>query len=62
MKVISVPQYDNLTMDTIMEFGLSYRIVADSLPITREIRKMPRSYICNVIYTRVGDDFAKWVK
>lgn len=49
-----MPQYENLTMDTILDFGMSYAIVVDSLPIMREIRKMPRSYICNVIYTRVG--------
>ena len=27
----------------------------------KEIRKMPRQYICNVIYTLVGEPFAKWV-
>jgi len=27
----------------------------------REIRKMPRAYICNVIYTLVGETFKKWV-
>ena len=27
----------------------------------KEIRKMPRQYICNVIYTLVGVPFSKWV-
>ena len=57
MKVISVPQYDNLTMELILDFGMGYRDVVDSLPLVRETRKMPRSYVCNVIYTRVGADF-----
>ena len=27
----------------------------------REIRKMPRAYVGNVIYTRVGKPFKEWV-
>ena len=49
-------------MDNILDFGLSYADVVDSLPVLREIRKMPRAYVCNVIYTRVGKDFRKWVQ
>ena len=62
MKFIAVPQYENLTIDTILEYGLSHRSVVDTLPAVREIKKMPRGYICNVIYTLVGDDFGAWVK
>ena len=56
-----MPQYENLTLDLILDFGLSHKAVEDCLPIMREIRKMPRQYICNVIYTKVGDPFSKWV-
>ena len=48
-------------MDDILDFGLGFREVVDSLPISREIRKMPRSYVCNVIYSRVGTPFKDWV-
>lgn len=51
-----------MTMDRILDFGLAYSDVVDSLPVLREIRKMPRAYVCNVIYTRVGKEFANWVK
>ena len=61
VKVIAVPQFEGLTLDEILEFGLSFREVVDALPIMKEIRKMPRSYICNVIYTLVGEPFQKWV-
>ena len=61
VKVIAVPQYDELTLDEILDFGLSYKVVEDALPIIREIRKMPREYICNVIYTLVGEDFKEWM-
>lgn len=57
-----MPQYENLTLDIILDFGMSFAIVADSLPIMREIRKMPRGYICNVIYTRIGEQFSNFVK
>lgn len=56
-----MPQYDELTLDEILDFGLSYKVVEDALPIIREIRKMPREYICNVIYTLVGEDFKEWM-
>ena len=56
-----MPQYDELTLDEILDFGLSYKLVEDALPIIREIRKMPREYICNVIYTLVGDEFKEWM-
>jgi hypothetical protein len=61
VKIIYVPQYESLKLDLILEFALAHQIVVDSLPVPREIRKMPRAYICNVIYTRLGDDFQEWV-
>ena len=27
----------------------------------KEIEKLPRSYVANVAYTVIGDDFKKWV-
>ena len=45
MKFIAVPQYENLTIDTILEYGLSHRSVVDTLPAVREIKKMPRAWI-----------------
>ena len=48
-------------MDTILDYGLGYQVVVNALPIIRETRKMPRSYVCNVIYTLVGAPFKDWV-
>ena len=61
VKVISVPQYEELTMDTILDFGRAYVVVENALPVIRETRKMPRAYVCNVIYTLVGAPFKDWV-
>ena len=44
-------------MDHILDFGMAYREVVDALPIAREIRKMARQYVCNVIYTLIGTPF-----
>ena len=60
--MISIPHYENFTLDIILDYGLAYAEVVDSLPVLREIRKMPRAYVCNVIYTRVGKDFKTWVQ
>ena len=63
VKVIQLPSYEGLTIDDFLEFAAE----ADNgkalkaLPEKRkEIMKMPRSYIANVIYTIIGDPFQKW--
>jgi hypothetical protein len=61
VKIIFVPQYESLKVEAILEFAMTFQIVVDSLPPIREIYKMPRSYVCNVIYTRLGDEFQGWV-
>ena len=48
-------------MDHILDFGLSFQAVVNALPVIREIRKMPRAYVCNVIYTLIGVPFKEWV-
>ena len=32
------------------------------LPCEKEIIKLPKQYLTNVIYTIVGQDFANWVR
>ena len=40
-----------------------YPEVMRALPVVmKEIRKLPRNYIANVIYTIVGDKFNEWVQ
>jgi hypothetical protein len=61
VKVIYVPQYESLKLEAILEFSMTHKVVVDSLPPIREIWKMPRTYVCNVIFTRLRDVFQKWV-
>jgi hypothetical protein len=63
VKTIQVPHFEGLTIDHILECGKSCTRIAKALPIEqREIEKLPRAYICNVIYTLVGEKFKDWVE
>ena len=57
-----MPHYETLTLDLILDFGLAHAAVVNALPIVRECRKMPRQYLCDLIYTLCGEPFKKWVK
>ena len=36
--------------------------ILDRLPCEKEIKKLPKQYLINIIYTIVGQQFAEWVK
>ena len=62
VKQINVPYFEGLKIESFLEFASSYPQVMKALPILeRERLLLPRSYIANVIYTIVGEDFKKWV-
>ena len=42
VKVLMVPHYETLSLDNILEWGLSKIDVVRALPNMREARKMPR--------------------
>ena len=64
VKMIQLPSYDGLTIEDFLEFaedaegGKALRALPES---KKELMKMPRSYIANVIYTIVGEDFRDWI-
>jgi hypothetical protein len=62
VKIIFVPQYEHLSLDDVIEFASDFDLVKDYFPVGREMRKMPRQYICNMVYTILGEQFMKWVK
>jgi len=62
VKHIMVPQYEGLSIAHLLKFGNNFDSVKNSLPeVEKETLKFPRQYIANVIHTRVGQGFAKWV-
>ena len=62
VRVFQVPHYEGLTMADLLGFANRYELVMRALPSEpREITKLHRAYVANVIYTVVGDDFREWV-
>ena len=46
-----MPQYEELKLEKVLEYALANKQVEAALPPVREIRKLPRAYVCNVIHT-----------
>ena len=62
MRHLGVPQFEGLSTKDILNWAKSYPEVALALPIEqREVEKLYRQYIINVVYTLVGSPFKKWV-
>ena len=61
IKHIDIPQYEGLSISNLMEYAREHQEVMHALPIEREIKKLSRQYIANVIFTLVGSDFQHWV-
>ena len=62
VKVIQVPYFEGLTMQTMLQYASAHPKVLKCLPsLEREINKLPRGYVANIIYTIVGDEFKQWV-
>ena len=61
VKVIIIPQYDGLQVERMLEFAEDHPQVFEFLPIKKEVKKLSRAYIGNVIYTVIGERFNEWV-
>ena len=58
---LNVPQYDGLNVDKMLEFGNNYQNLFKFLPDPVEIKKCPKQWLINVIFTIVKTPFADWV-
>ncbi len=62
IKTINVPHLEGLTTDTMLYHARNLPGVMNAFPFEpREVEKLPRAYISNVIYTIVGPPFKAWV-
>ena len=62
-KHISVPHYEKLTLETIKEFCQQHPNEIDQyLPDGRELHKISREWICNIIASVLGATFTDWVR
>ena len=58
VQIISIPQFEGLSIEKMLEFASPYPDVAKALPSEeREVMKLHRQYISNVIFTLVGEPF-----
>ena len=63
IKNIGVPQYEGLSTADILDYSKDYPTVAEALPSEpREVDKLHRQYVINVVYTLVGDPFRLWME
>ena len=62
IKHLQVPQYEGLQIKHLLEQAKMSQEILDRLPCEKEIKKLPKQYIINIIYTIVGQQFAEWVK
>ena len=61
VKIISVPQFEGLSIREIFDFTINTAEVQICLPPSKEILKLSRAYLSNVIYTIMGEPFQQWV-
>ena len=62
MRNINVPYFKGLSIESMLEFAKGYPEALMALPpVQREIDRLPREYVANVIYIVVGEPFKKWV-
>ena len=59
---LTVPQYEGLTLDDILEKWKGHQTLMQYLPIEREIIKLPKQFVINVCYKIIGHPFDVWVK
>ena len=61
VKHLSIPHFQGLAVKDMLLYARNYNEVMNSLPIDKEIHKLTRQYVANVIYTIKGDHFSQWV-
>ena len=57
---IHLPQFEGLTMEDLMGYARQFPEVMIRLPPEKEIEKLPRDYVGDVIVSIIGDPFVKW--
>ena len=56
-----MPYYEGLSIEKILAFGKKFPQVVNYLPEERDIHRLPRAFIVNIINTIVKEPFRDWV-
>ena len=58
---VHVPAYENLSLEQIFSHMAGHENVFQYLPDGKEMRKLPKQWIVNIIATIAGESFISWV-
>ena len=61
-RVCFVPQYEDLTIELILQEARKDPRMGQYLPDDRDHHMLPRAYLCNLAYSVVGRPFLDWVE
>ena len=62
IRLQNVPNFEGLAIKDMLEFAKLHPVALEALPLEkRELEKLPRWYIANIIRTQVGLAFKNWV-
>lgn len=56
-----MPHFEGLSKDDILKWAEKFPEVFEYLPPEEERMRLPREYLIDLVYTIVGEPFAKWV-
>ena len=59
---VQVPAYENLSMKEIFAYMQENQGILQFMPDGKELRKVPKAWVCNVVGTVIGMPFVDWVK
>ena len=62
VKYLYAPQYENLSIERILEQARKNPVINDYLPEDRDMHKVPRQWLLNLAFTLLGEPFRAWVK
>ena len=62
VKHMAVPQYESLSVKEIIKYVSVNPISKYYLPVQQEYEKLPKQWLCNVIYSTDELNFSSWVK
>ena len=58
---MAVPRYKGLKIDAILQKMSEHPGMMDYLPDPQDVHKLPRQFLCNVAYTKIGKTFSDFV-
>ena len=53
--------YEKLSIGEILKQSAHYPVVKEYLPDEKDIPRLPRQWLINMLFTVVGEDFETWV-